>query len=171
MIALAESYVVLDKPAGTSVGGTTDNIEESCATFASRALGFTAPLLTTHQIDNCTEGCVVFARSKEYCSSFHKKIRDKKVKKLYLALSASPVPIGVVTHYMRPVNVAPRLVSEDFIEGWHLCQLEVIECKEVPWPNSATEERYCLEDCGWPSKDHAYECKINLLTGRTHQVI
>ena len=38
------------------VGGTTDNIEESCATFATRALGLTAPLRTTHQIDNCTEG-------------------------------------------------------------------------------------------------------------------
>lgn len=38
------------------VGGTTDNIEETCATFASRALGLTTPLRTTHQIDNCTEG-------------------------------------------------------------------------------------------------------------------
>lgn len=38
------------------VGGTTDNIEESCATFTSRALGLETPLLTTHQIDNCSEG-------------------------------------------------------------------------------------------------------------------
>lgn len=38
------------------VGGTTDNIEESCATFATRALGLATPLMTTHQIDNCTEG-------------------------------------------------------------------------------------------------------------------
>lgn len=75
IIAVSESYVVLDKPAGTSVGGTTDNIEESCATFATRALGFTTPLKTTHQIDNCTEGCVVLARTKEYCSVFHGKIR------------------------------------------------------------------------------------------------
>lgn len=34
------------------------------------------------------------------------------VKKLYLALVASPVPVGIMTHYMRPVNIAPRLVSE-----------------------------------------------------------
>lgn len=56
IITFTDDYVVLDKPAGTSVGGTTDNIKESCATFATRALGFSAPLLTTHQIDNCTEG-------------------------------------------------------------------------------------------------------------------
>ncbi|KAE8721047.1 RNA pseudouridine synthase 6 [Hibiscus syriacus] len=165
-----DSYVVLDKPAGTSVGGTTDNIEESCATFASRSLGFSTPLKTTHQIDNCTEGCVVLARTKEYCSVFHGKIREKKVKKLYLALTAAPVPIGIITHYMRPINMAPRLVSEDFVKGWYLCQLEVMECMEVPWPDSVIQENYCIEDSGWPLTDHAYEYKINLLTGRTHQV-
>lgn len=36
----------------------------------------------------------------------------KKVKKLYLALAAAPVPIGIIAHYMRPVNMAPRLISE-----------------------------------------------------------
>ncbi|XP_057962588.1 RNA pseudouridine synthase 6, chloroplastic isoform X1 [Malania oleifera] len=170
IIAVSESYVVLDKPAGTSVGGTTDNIEESCATFASRALGLTTPLKTTHQIDNCTEGCVVLAKTKEYCSVFHQKIREKKVKKLYLALAAAPLPIGIVTHYMRPINMAPRLISEDPIKGWHLCQLQVLECERVPWPDTVTEEKYCVDDCGWPSKDYAFECKINLLTGRTHQI-
>lgn len=170
IIAVTESYVVLDKPAGTSVGGTTDNIEESCATFATRALGLEDPLKTTHQIDNCTEGCVVLARTKEYCSVFHAKIRDKKVKKLYLALAAAPVSVGVITHYMRPVNIAPRLISEDFISGWRLCQLEVLECRKVPWPNDKIQDKNRIEDCGWPSKDFAYECKINLLTGRTHQI-
>lgn len=38
--------------------------------------------------------------------------QDKKVKKLYLALAAAPVPIGILTHYMRPINMAPRIVSE-----------------------------------------------------------
>ncbi|XP_057962589.1 RNA pseudouridine synthase 6, chloroplastic isoform X2 [Malania oleifera] len=113
IIAVSESYVVLDKPAGTS---------------------------------------------------------EKKVKKLYLALAAAPLPIGIVTHYMRPINMAPRLISEDPIKGWHLCQLQVLECERVPWPDTVTEEKYCVDDCGWPSKDYAFECKINLLTGRTHQI-
>ncbi|WCJ20254.1 hypothetical protein M5689_002501 [Euphorbia peplus] len=170
IIEATNSFVVLDKPAGTSVGGTIDNIEESCATFAARALGLKTPLKLTHQIDNCTEGCVVLARTKDYCSVFHGKIREKTVQKLYLALAASPLPIGVITHYMRPVNVAPRLVSEEFVKGWSLCQLEVLECKKVPWPDAITEEEYSISDCGWSSKDCAYECKINLLTGRTHQI-
>ncbi|KAL9258686.1 hypothetical protein AKJ16_DCAP05453 [Drosera capensis] len=170
IIAVTDSYVVLDKPAGTSVGGTSDNIEESCATFATRALGLTKPLLTTHQIDNCSEGCVVLARTKEYCSVFHKKLRDGKVKKLYLALAAAPVPVGVMTHYMRPFRLAPKIMSEDRTEGWLLCQLEILGCKEVPWPSSIIEEKYGIKDCGWPWKSSAYECTINLLTGRTHQI-
>ncbi|KAE9452698.1 hypothetical protein C3L33_15402, partial [Rhododendron williamsianum] len=153
IIAVTESYVVLDKPAGTSVGGTTDNLEESCATFATRALGFTEPLKTTHQIDNCTEGCLVLARTKEYCSVFHGKIRKQ--------LDLSSFLIG---------SALKLLCHAEFIKGWPLCQLEVLECKKVPWPNSVTEVKYRVEDCGWPSKDFAYECKINLLTGRTHQI-
>nr|XP_043608978.1 RNA pseudouridine synthase 6, chloroplastic-like [Erigeron canadensis]XP_043608980.1 RNA pseudouridine synthase 6, chloroplastic-like [Erigeron canadensis] len=170
IIAVTESYVVLNKPAGTSVGGTTDNIEETCVTFATRALELTSPLRTTHQIDNCTEGCVVLARTKEYCSVFHKKIREKQVKKLYLALAAAHVPCGVITHYMRPFRKAPKLISEDFVEEWNLCQLEVLECKKVPWPNALVEEKYGIENFDWPNKEFAYECKINLLTGRTHQI-
>ncbi|KAI4371658.1 hypothetical protein MLD38_009985 [Melastoma candidum] len=149
IIAVTDSYVVLDKPAGTSVGGTTDNLEESCATFATRALGLVEPLRTTHQIDNCSEGCVVLARTKEYCSVFHGMIREKRVKKLYLALAVAPMPIGMLTHYMRPINMAPRLVSEEPIKGWNLCQMEMLD---------------------GPRSEYAYECKINLLTGRTHQI-
>lgn len=54
MLILISAHVNFDQ-----VGGTTDNIEESCVTFASRALGLDAPLRTTHQIDNCTEGWYV----------------------------------------------------------------------------------------------------------------
>ncbi|CAH2078339.1 unnamed protein product [Thlaspi arvense] len=150
IIAVTDSYVVLDKPAGTTVGGTMDNIEETCATFASRALDLPEPLKTTHQIDNCTEGCVVFARTKEYCSVFHTKIRYKEVKKLYRALAAAPLPY--------------------LIKGWHLCQLEILECKKIPWPDAATEKKHDIEDCGWPSREYAYECTINLITGKTHQI-
>ncbi|KAG0478138.1 hypothetical protein HPP92_012857 [Vanilla planifolia] len=170
IIANTDTYVVLDKPAATSVGGSMDNIEETCATFASRALGLESPLRTTHQLDNCTEGCLVLSKTKEFCSIFHGMIREKQVRKLYLALAAAPVPTGIISHYMRPVNLAPRLVSEDFIEGWHLCQMEILECGEVPWPDADVIKAYNIDECGWPFKKTAYECKINLLTGKTHQV-
>jgi len=55
-------------------------------------------------------------------------------------------------------------------EKWQLCELEVLECKEVPWPDAAVEAKNCIKDCGWSPKEVAYECKVKLLTGRTHQV-
>lgn len=69
-----------------------------------------------------------------------------------------------------PTTNSKNLVP-DFVKGWHICQLEVMECREVPWPDSIIQEKYKIEDCGWRTKDFAYESKINLLTGRTHQVI
>ncbi|XP_062189695.1 RNA pseudouridine synthase 6, chloroplastic-like isoform X2 [Phragmites australis] len=170
VIAVSDDYVVLDKPAATSVGGATDNIKESCAVFTSHALGLETSLMTTHQIDNCSEGCVVLSKTKEFCSVFHGLIREKKVKKLYLALTTAPVSAGIITHYMRPVNRAPRIVSEDHIGGWYLCQMEILDCMKVPWPSSLIRKVYNVNDCGWPQQEAAYECKINLLTGKTHQI-
>ena len=74
--------------------------------------------------------------------------------------------ISVLYCRFNPVN----LLSADCIKGWHICQLEVMECRKIPWPAIVVQDEYCVEDCGWPSQDYAYECKINLLTGRTHQV-
>lgn len=34
------------------------------------------------------------------------------MRKLYLALAAAPLPVGIISHYMRPINMAPRVVSE-----------------------------------------------------------
>lgn len=59
----------------------------------------------------------------------------------------------------------------DCISGWHLCELEVLSCKEIPWPDADLEAKYHIEDCGWDgSKKVAYECEIDLLTGKTHQI-
>lgn len=44
------------------------------------------------------------------------------MKKIYLALAASPLPIGIIKHYMRPTNMAPRLVSEGNYTNWNAYQ-------------------------------------------------
>lgn len=170
VIAQTESYVVLDKPAGVPVGSAVDNIIESCAVFTGRSLGLSDPLRLTHQLDNCTEGCVVLAKTKEFSSEFHLKLRNREVQKYYLVLAASPVPLGMVTHYMRPGPRHPRILSPVLLPGWARCQLEVVDCKKVSWPGSEVEARYCIQDTGWEAKTFAYECRVQLFTGRTHQV-
>ncbi|MCO5579362.1 hypothetical protein L7F22_033217 [Adiantum nelumboides] len=170
IIAHTESYVVLDKPAGVPVGHSLDNFVECCAVFAGRSLGLDGPLRLTHQLDNCTEGCVVLAKTKEFSSEFHSRLRKKEVKKYYLVLAAAPVPLGLTTHYMRPATRHPRVLSPVPLPGWAKCELEVLECKEVPWPAPEVEARYRVQNLGWKAHSVAYECKVQLLTGRTHQV-
>ncbi|XP_024522388.1 RNA pseudouridine synthase 6, chloroplastic isoform X2 [Selaginella moellendorffii] len=170
ILAENDLFVVLDKPAGVSVGGSVDNLEESCVTFASRALGMAFPLLVTHQIDNCTEGCVVLAKDKDFVSNFNRLLRTRKVDKRYLVLAAFPVPLGIVSHYMRPDHFAPHLLSQDKRQGWHLCSMEVLQCHQVEWPSEARLRENGVSNCELEHDGHAYECEVKLLTGKTHQV-
>lgn len=170
VIAQTEAYLVLDKPAGVPVGGAVDNIVECCSVFTARSLGLSNTLRLTHQLDNCTEGCVVLAKSKEFSSEFHALLRKREVQKYYLALAAAPVPLGRITHFMQPSPRHPRIVSSAPYPGWARCELEVLECKEVLWPATEAEAKYRIKDSGWETKKFAYECKVEILTGRTHQI-
>ena len=62
------------------------------------------------------------------------------------------------------------LVSLVAHADWANCELDVLNCKQVPWPSAAIEANYRVADCGWAPRKHAYECSVHLLTGRTHQV-
>lgn len=52
--------------------------------------------------------------------------QEKQVKKVYLALTTAPVSTGTITHYMRPVNRAPRLVSEGNYWTQNLLHLQAL---------------------------------------------
>ncbi|EFJ05993.1 hypothetical protein SELMODRAFT_136149, partial [Selaginella moellendorffii] len=170
IIANEESFVVLNKPAGVSVGGSVDNVEEICSTFATRALNLEQPLVTTHQLDNCTEGCLLLAKNNEFASRFHRFLKENKVEKFYLALAAAPVPLGKTAHYMRSDKYPPRIMSNNERLGWQLCVMHVLECKQVPWPSEAALSEYQVQPCGWTKSKFAYECRVKLLTGLTHQL-
>lgn len=163
-------FVVINKPAGVSVGGTVDNRVEACTALAARALGLKEPLRITHQVDQCTQGCVVLAKTREFAAAFNRRLQEKRVRKVYRALAVGAAATGRHVHYMRPDRFPPRIISQEPIEGWLRCELEVLECRQVAWPSAAAAERECVRSPGWAAQCHAYECKIHLLTGRTHQV-
>jgi hypothetical protein len=98
-------------------------------------------------------------------------LRERKVKKEYCALAAAPVAVGRHVHFMQPARYAPRILSQLPNAGWFHCELEVQNCKQVPWPSPAIQEQFLIGDCGWVSGSNAYECPVRLLTGRTHQVM
>ncbi|CAI7904553.1 unnamed protein product [Closterium sp. NIES-54] len=89
VIVNEDDYVVIDKPYNVPVGGTVDNLLECCAFFGGQAAGLNRPLQLTHQLDLCTQGCVVMAKNRQFASRFNQLLQDRKVGKLYKALAAS----------------------------------------------------------------------------------
>jgi len=142
-------FIVINKPSGIPSHPSVDNIIENSLTQLSRARGL--PLFITHRLDTLTSGLIVYAKNNLFVKSFNKQLQEKTIEKKYVALvEATHILPKKVIHYMQPSPRAPKKVSESFIEGWVFCELEIMHQKKMS-----------------PDLSHL---KINLLTGRTHQI-
>ena len=78
-------------------------------------------------------------------------MQERSLKKKYIALvESNQIFPEKLVHYMAPMPQIPKLLSLDFVEGWSSCELEILQQKIV------------APELSW--------VKINLLTGRTHQI-
>lgn len=144
-----EHFIVANKISGLPVHAGVDNNKEHLQNYLAEALQCT--LFVTHRLDIPTRGLIVYAKTSEFQSAFNKLLIQREMTKIYKALvegdSLSP---GILTHYMEPSPRAPKKVSREAHEGWQNCVLEIL---------SVTEK-----------ENHRSELKINLLSGRTHQI-
>lgn len=144
----SDDFLVLNKPSGVPVHATVDNARENALTRLSEVLGKT--LLITHRLDVPTSGLMVLAKTAAFQRRFHKHLAAGKVQKTYRCQVRSPVSPGSYTHFMKPSPYAPKLMSAEPVEGWMECRLRVLSCVST--------------------KDGGYELRIDLDTGRTHQI-
>ena len=141
-------FVILNKPSGIPSHPSVDNAIENSLTQLSLALS--TPLLITHRLDTLTAGLIVYAKNSNFVKMFNTQIQNKLVEKKYVALVETQADLPKnVTHYMEPSPRAPKKVSPTFHENWAMCELEIIKQTK-------------LKHLSW--------VKINLLTGRTHQI-
>lgn len=141
-------FLVLNKPSGVPSHPSVDNILENSLTQV--ALARNIDLQITHRLDTLTSGLIVYSKSSNFVKNFNIQIQNRNVEKKYVALVENPTAFPArLIHYMEPSPRAPKKVSEYFVEGWAACELEILEQK-----NHVT---------------HSW-IKINLLTGRTHQI-
>jgi len=141
--------LVLNKPSGIPSHPSVDNIIENALTQTSLARKF--PLFVTHRLDTLTSGLIVYAKKQAFAKSFNIQMQQRKVRKKYVALIESSKQLAPrLTHYMDPQAGTPKKLSDLYSEGWDICELEVLEQKEFS------------KDLNW--------VKLNLLTGRTHQI-
>ena len=142
-------FVVVNKPSGLPSHSSVDNVFENSLTQTGFALN--QSLFITHRLDTLTSGLIVYAKNSEFVKSFNVQLQARNIEKKYVALVENPAQLpDRLIHYMEPSPRAPKKVSASFVEGWAFCELEILAQKK----NSAAS--------GW--------VKINLLTGRTHQI-
>ena len=141
-------FLVLNKPSGIPSHPSVDNFIENSLTQTARARG--CDLFITHRLDTLTAGLIVYAKTNEFVRHFNQQLKDQNTEKKYVALveGSKELPRRVI-HYMEPNPRSPKKLSASFQEGWAFCELEILEQK-VRGGNS------------W--------LRINLLTGRTHQI-
>lgn len=146
-------FLILNKPAGLPSHPSVDNQIENSLTQSE--LYFNKKLLISHRLDTTTEGLIVYGKTKEFVKNFNKQIEHHHIQKNYVALCETDLELPKhLIHYMQPSPRAPKKVVPNFTEGvtddWDFCELKILAQKKID------------TNLSW--------IKIDLLTGRTHQI-
>ena len=143
-----QDFIVLNKPNNIPSHPSVDNQIENSLTQLSMAIG--QKLFITHRLDSLTEGLIVYGKNSAFVNGFNIQLQKKLITKKYVALveTTEKLPHHLV-HYMEQSPRAPKKVSQVATEGWDFCELKI-------------EQQKIMERYSW--------IRINLLTGRTHQI-
>lgn len=179
------TFIVVDKPPMLPSQPDTSNYFECCPGCVQELMGpFTTidnmpvprPLLC-HRVDSVVGGCVVMSKDTNGQRVFSELQRQRKIKKVYLAVTTNPVPTGLHVHWMwapqsargksggPPCQVISHTAPETrrkAKEFWIRCVLEVVSTRPIQVAEGA--EGYD------PGDVQHYESTIRLVTGRKHQV-
>jgi 23S rRNA-/tRNA-specific pseudouridylate synthase len=199
------TFIVVDKPPMLPTQPDASNYVECCPGCVETLLGpFTDILgekvsrpLLCHRVDSCVGGCVVLSKDRNGQRVFHELQRQRKLRKLYLAVTTEPVPLGMHVHWMwagqslRGSTGGPpcQLVRHSLPENrrkartfWNRCMLEVVSCEPIDIvpgdeaeslgdgtvPNKRTTSRHTYTPKS--ANIQHYQSTIRLVTGRKHQV-
>mmetsp|Transcript_1206 Transcript_1206/g.1840 ORF Transcript_1206/g.1840 Transcript_1206/m.1840 type:complete len:301 (+) Transcript_1206:142-1044(+) len=179
------TFLIVDKPPMLPTQPDASNYFENCPGCVAMNCGpFTnlagddvpRPLLC-HRVDSCVSGCVVLSKDANGQAVFSRLQRDRKVKKVYKAVTKRPAPIGMHVHWMwgeqtaRGTSGGPscQLLSHEIplnrkkAKSWIRCILEIVSCEPIEIDGD-NEHGYD------PGQEQHYESTIRLVTGRKHQV-
>ncbi len=148
-----DDFVIMNKPSGLPSHPSVDNIIENSLTQLEHALNI--KLLISHRLDTTTEGLIVYGKKPEFVKAFNMQLQSKNIEKKYVALiqASERLPVRLI-HYMEQSPRAPKKVSQIFNETWDECELLIED-----------QKKYDLDGL-----NDIQLIRINLLTGRTHQI-
>lgn len=169
-----DDYIVAHKPAQVSVVPTVDNVRESCLAMLERATGLeTGTLKPLHRLDVGTEGVLVLGKTSAFAKEFGDMLAKRQVVKIYRVLTMAPLPLGVHIHDAVAATEGPRrmLLTEVNADDIDLEIARVAERGSGERGGESGPKRCILRvlACDEVSPDK-YETRVELLTGRTHQI-
>jgi len=179
------TFIIVDKPPMLPTQPDASNYFENCPGCVATNLGeFTnlageivdRPLLC-HRVDLCVSGCVVLSKDENGQAVFSRLQRERKVKKVYKAVTKVPAPLGMHCHWMwgemtkRGNSGGPPciLLSHEVplnrkkAKNWTRCLLEVVKSEPI---EVDPDNQFGYD----PGTEQHYENTVRLVTGRKHQV-
>jgi len=144
-----DDLLAVNKPSFVPCHPTVDNIEENIKKIFEGFLG--QYLWIGQRLDLGTTGCLVLFKNLNELHYLNKELRSGRVQKYYDAWTRTPPPVGILEHRILSTGRAPVQAFERDDELGKPAKLEVLEV----------------------SQDHElgiYKSKIQLFTGRTHQI-
>lgn len=150
LIYECSDFLIVNKPSGLPVHPTVDNTQENLVKLLSDLRQ--EHLHITHRLDIATSGLIFLARTKQAQKEFNKLLTQRQIKKIYCAqISGEYLGEKTLTHYMEPSPKAPKKVTREKHTDWFECSLNILEQK-------------------FHTKSNETSLKIELITGRTHQI-
>ena len=114
------TFLVVDKPPMLPTQPDASNYYENCPGSVEKFMGpfddiagdrIARPLLC-HRVDACVGGCVVMSKDANGQKVFQEFQRDRKLRKMYKAVTREPVPLGMHLHWMwAPQNARGKSVG------------------------------------------------------------
>jgi 23S rRNA pseudouridine1911/1915/1917 synthase len=146
-------FLVVNKPAGIPVHATLDNRQDN---LLQQLRDFKQhPLLVTQRLDVGVSGLMVIAKTPEFQRCFNLQLANRTVQKRYVALSQTKPGLGNHVHFMEPSERSPKRISAEEKPQWLRCELTV---------------HHVAENALLTAGLTYFESKIELMTGRTHQI-
>jgi 23S rRNA-/tRNA-specific pseudouridylate synthase len=181
------TFIVVDKPPMLPTQPDSSNYYECCPGCVQEMYGpfqdikkeeIPRPLLC-HRVDSCVGGCVVMSKDRNGQKVFNELQRDRKLRKVYLAVTTEPVPLGMHLHWMwseqsargkaggppcQLLSHSPPDSKRKAKQYWNRCVLEVVKCEPIEIVKGENDHTYD------PAGKQHYQSTIRLVTGRKHQV-
>jgi 23S rRNA-/tRNA-specific pseudouridylate synthase len=178
------TFLVVDKPPMLPTQPDASNYHENCPACVNDILGpfydiagnkIKRPLLC-HRVDSVVGGCVVLSKDRNGQRVFSDLQRQRKLKKVYLAVTTQTVPIGLHLAWMwapqsgrgsaggppcQLVSHVPPESRRKARQYWTRCLLEVVKCTPIQVQKTEFYD---------PTGKQHYQSTIRLVTGRKHQV-